>query len=146
MLQKVEVITGKERRRRWSDEEKLRLVAETYAPGSTVAGVARRHEVAESCLYTWRKRFADAAASERPLLIPVSIEDERGAAAAPSPPEPAAIARALVVLPDGDAAGGRRRLSAERAGGLARSAAASLMIPVPSGVRVWLAAGRTDMM
>ena len=79
MLQKVEVITGKERRRRWSDEEKLRLAAETCAPGSTVAGVARRHEVAESCLYAWRKRFAEAAAS----------------------PAPAAIGRALVVLPDG---------------------------------------------
>lgn len=97
MLQRVEVITGKERRRRWSEEEKLRLVAETYAPGSTVAGVARRHEVAESCLYTWRKRFAEAAALERPLLIPVSIEDEPAAAT----PTPAAIGRALVVLPDG---------------------------------------------
>jgi len=99
LLQRVEVITGKERRRRWSEEEKLRLVAETYAPGSTVAGVARRHEVAESCLYTWRKRFAEAAALERPLPIPVSIEDEPAAAAAT--PTPAAIGRALIVLPDG---------------------------------------------
>ena len=102
MLQKVEVITGKERRRRWSDEEKLRLVAETYAPGSTVAGVARRHEVAESCLYTWRKRLADAASAEQPLLIPVSIEDEPTPPRPPaSPSESAPLGRALIVLPDG---------------------------------------------
>jgi transposase-like protein len=45
--------------------------------------VARRHEVAESCLYTWRKRFAEvaAAAADRPLLIPVSVADEAYASA-----------------------------------------------------------------
>jgi hypothetical protein len=63
-------------------------------------GHGARHEVVESCLYAWRKRFADGAALVRPLLIPVSIEDEPGAAAAPSLLELAAIARALVVLPD----------------------------------------------
>ncbi len=39
-MQKVEIITGRERRRRWSPEEKARLVAEAFAPGSIVSHVA----------------------------------------------------------------------------------------------------------
>lgn len=99
-MQRVEVITGKERRRRWSEEEKLRLAAETFAPGATVAQVARLHGVAESCLYAWRKQFGGHAAiepetSERPLLIPMMIEDGMPPAATPAP------ARAVVTLADG---------------------------------------------
>ncbi len=41
----VEIITGKERRRRWSTEEKLRIVAEAQEPGAPVTDVAARHEV-----------------------------------------------------------------------------------------------------
>ncbi|MGY0782731.1 transposase, partial [Azospirillum argentinense] len=44
---KIKVITGKERRRRWSEAEKARLVAETLEPGAIVAHVAHRHGVAE---------------------------------------------------------------------------------------------------
>jgi len=102
LVQRVEVITGKERRRRWSDEEKLRLAAETFAPGATVAQVARLHGVAESCLYTWRKQFAGGSViepetSERPLLIPMMIED----GAPPAPAATPAAARAVVTLADG---------------------------------------------
>ena len=76
-MQRVEVIARTERRRRWSDEEKRALVAEAFAPGAVVAHVARRHEVAESCLFLWRKRFAwlaSEAAQEPPRLIPVMVE------------------------------------------------------------------------
>jgi transposase len=41
----VEIITGKERRRRWSVEEKLRIVAEAEEPGARITEVAARHEV-----------------------------------------------------------------------------------------------------
>jgi transposase len=40
----VEVVTSVERRRRWPEEEKGRIVAESYAPGAVVSDVARRHE------------------------------------------------------------------------------------------------------
>ncbi len=40
---RVEVLGRVERRRRWSDNEKMRIVAETLAPGAKVAAVARRH-------------------------------------------------------------------------------------------------------
>ncbi|MCS3445008.1 transposase [Bradyrhizobium elkanii] len=46
-------VLGAERRRRWSYDEKVRLVEETLQPGETVCGVARRHGVAHSLLFTW---------------------------------------------------------------------------------------------
>ena len=44
-------------RRRWSEADKRRLVEETLAPGETVHGVARRHGVNTSQLFTWRKQL-----------------------------------------------------------------------------------------
>lgn len=41
---RMEIITGVERRRRWTAEVKAAIVAETFAPGATVAEVARRHD------------------------------------------------------------------------------------------------------
>lgn len=52
---RIEVLTGAERRRRWSDEAKARIVAESLAPGAVVAEVARRHDVSGQQLHTWRK-------------------------------------------------------------------------------------------
>ncbi len=50
----VEIFRG-QARRRWSEEDKRRLVAETFGPGATVHGVARRHGVSPSQLFAWRK-------------------------------------------------------------------------------------------
>ncbi len=52
----VEIFRG-QARRRWSEEDKRRLVAETLAPGQTVHGVARRRGVSPSQLFAWRKLF-----------------------------------------------------------------------------------------
>ena len=52
----VEIFHGRPRRR-WSEEDKRRLVAETLAQGETVHGVARRRGVSASQLFAWRKRF-----------------------------------------------------------------------------------------
>jgi transposase len=68
-------VLGAERRRRWSYDEKVRLVEETLQPGETVCGVARRHGVAHSLLFTWRRQArqgrlgGDTAAA----LVPVEI-------------------------------------------------------------------------
>ena len=51
---KAEVL-GPERRRRWPKEAKAAMVAETYAPGVSVSEIARRHGVAPSQLFAWRK-------------------------------------------------------------------------------------------
>jgi transposase len=103
-MQRVEIITGRERRRRWSAEEKARLVAEAFAPGAILSHVARSHEVAESCLYAWRKQLSGRRIGDgqevpgTPLLIPVSL--------ACSGPAEVGAGRAtadwaVVTLPDG---------------------------------------------
>ena len=99
MVQRVEIITGKEPRRRWSEAERRQLAAEAFAPGAVVAHVARRHGIAESCLYGWRKRYSETTVSPTGL-IPVVVGD----AAAPTPPPqeiPPPSHRAVVTLPDG---------------------------------------------
>jgi len=56
MSGRVEIITGAERRRRWSDEENLRLVAEACRPGNSVSQVARERGVSASQLFGWRRK------------------------------------------------------------------------------------------
>lgn len=58
-FQRIEVITGTARRRRWSTETKLRIIEESYEPGETVSAVARRHGVAANLLFRWRRLMAD---------------------------------------------------------------------------------------
>ncbi len=50
-----------ERRRRWSSEEKLRIVRETLRPGAVASIVADRHGIGTGLLYTWRKQMLTAA-------------------------------------------------------------------------------------
>ena len=49
-------VLGVERRRRWSNDEKARIVEEMLAPGAKVTDVARRNDVAASVLFTWRRK------------------------------------------------------------------------------------------
>lgn len=58
---KIEVLTGVERRRRWTVEEKMRLVEESNRPGMSVSYVARKHGIAASQLFTWRRRKAEGS-------------------------------------------------------------------------------------
>ena len=60
----VTVFSGPERRRRWSDEERLRIVAEAFAPGARVADVCRRHDVSSGLIYTWRRKLLDSGAAQ----------------------------------------------------------------------------------
>jgi len=86
-------VLGVERRRRWSKDEKARIVEETLAPGAVVSEVARRHGVAQSLLITWRRlaRTANPAGRDGSILLPVEID----ATAPPSqPPEAARPSRA----------------------------------------------------
>jgi len=55
----IEIITGRERRRRYSAEQKLRLVEETMQPGMTVSAVARLHRVSPSLLFNWRRLMSE---------------------------------------------------------------------------------------
>src|SRR5258708_32973534 len=57
----VEVITSVERRRRWSREEKLRVVAESAQPSRTTSQVARDHGIAPGQLFIWRRQLLSEA-------------------------------------------------------------------------------------
>ena len=95
----VEIITGRERRRRWSTADKLRLVAETHEAGTAIRAVAARHDVCESLLFTWRRQVREgvlAATPEMPVFMPVHMIDAAAsepfssAAPASSPAQPPA--------------------------------------------------------
>ncbi len=62
-IDRVEVITSVQRRRRWSAEEKARIVQESYAPGFSVSLVARQHGIAPNQVFTWRRLYAEGALS-----------------------------------------------------------------------------------
>ncbi|KXU87515.1 transposase [Paraburkholderia monticola] len=59
----MDALTGTRRRRRWSAQQRLAIVRESFAPGQSVATVARRHGVSSSQLFRWRKRYRDGSLS-----------------------------------------------------------------------------------
>ena len=85
-------VLGVERRRRWSKDEKSRIVEETLMPGAVVCEVARRHGVAQSLLFTWRRqaRAPEAGGRDSSILLPVEI-----GAATPSGSQAARHSRAM---------------------------------------------------
>lgn len=53
----ITVFSGAERRRQWSDEQKLGFVAAAFAPGAVVAEIARAADLSPSQIYRWRRQF-----------------------------------------------------------------------------------------
>ena len=85
-MRAVEVITSVERRRRWSRDEKLRIVAESSRPGRTASQVAREHGIAPGQLFIWRRpllaeAIAHGVGSDE--FVPVEIANEHSTAALP---------------------------------------------------------------
>ena len=81
---RVEVLTGPGRRRKWSDEDKVRIVAETLEPGAVVAEVARRRQVCPQQVFTWRREMRGSAAGRLdfvPILPAISKPMAKPAAA-----------------------------------------------------------------
>ncbi len=74
---RVELITGTPRQMRRSDEERARILAESFEPGANIAAVARRNGVNGGLLHYWRRRARaqalEAAAPQAPLFVPVAI-------------------------------------------------------------------------
>jgi transposase len=60
---RIELITGEARRRRWSTEQKLQIIEESFLPGETVSSVARRRGVAPNLLYRWRRLLTEGGAA-----------------------------------------------------------------------------------
>lgn len=98
----VEVRVRAERRRPWSDEDKLRIVRETSVPGAAVQAVADRHGVSTGQLYTWRKQMLAMAMAG---FTPVEVRHEAVPALPPSlaaeTAAPTATGDLQVMLPGG---------------------------------------------
>jgi transposase len=84
-MARVEVITGPERRRRWSEHQKRAIVAESLVPGAVVSDVARRADIGTGQLYRWRKEFrAIADGFAQVLIAPPEIPAAQVSAAEPT--------------------------------------------------------------
>jgi transposase len=74
-VEPIEVLTQPEQRRRRSVGKKLAIVRETFEPGASVSGVARRHQVNANQVFAWRKLYQDgslSAVSAGEQVVPAS--------------------------------------------------------------------------
>jgi transposase len=74
---RIALIEGSARRRRFSAEEKARIVAESLDPAVSVSAVARRHGINPNQLFMWRRLFRDAAVCRRTDTDPRASEEPR---------------------------------------------------------------------
>jgi transposase len=75
-VRRFEVFTGAGRRREWPPEEKSRIIAESYEPGETVSGVARRYALSPQQLFSWRRAARKSMAVGEPsasLFVPAVV-------------------------------------------------------------------------
>jgi len=83
---RVDIRVGVGRRRRWSDEAKGRIVAESFAACAVVSEVARRHDLSPQHLFAWRKAaragLLSLPADEAAMFVPVVTESRHDGAAA----------------------------------------------------------------
>jgi transposase len=84
------------RRRRWSDEEKLRIVTESLEVPRQVSATARRHGISPGQLFTWRRELRvqpQQPAVEPPQMVRVCVEA--------SPKASGALSMVEIILPSG---------------------------------------------
>jgi transposase len=81
----ITLFSGPERRRRWSNEDRVQILTEAFSPGACVAEVCRRHDISTALIYTWRRKLREAQAGPMADTLPgpvfaeaVVVEDEGG--------------------------------------------------------------------
>jgi len=85
VVHRVEVITGTGRRRRFSDDDKSRIIEETLAPGVVVSEIARRHGLTPQQLFGWRRQARQSASSDVEKEVPAVFVPAVVDAAVPAP-------------------------------------------------------------
>ena len=85
-VRRIELITGTGRRRRWSGDDKVRIVVESFEGGTTVSEVARRHGLSPQQLFAWRRETRAVSG--------------RSAEVASTPAAPAVVCKASCEIPD----------------------------------------------
>jgi transposase len=82
-VRRFEVINGAMGRRRWSRDDRARILEETLVPGAVVSAVARRHGLMPQQLFAWRREARKAG--EAPAFVPAVITPEPDTAQEPKP-------------------------------------------------------------
>lgn len=104
---RVEILTGPGRRRRWSEDAKARIVAETLEAGAVASEVARRWQVCPQQVFTWRRQMRGGSAASLAFvpIVPGQPDVASVLPAASCPPIEVALAGGVVrVAPGTDAA------------------------------------------
>jgi transposase len=94
---------SKRRRRVRSEDEKRRIVSETFEPGASVSAVARRHGLNANLLFTWRREMGtgiSAMADDAMAFVPAVIE--AAPVLAPAPPSPSVAGQMEIVFAGGE--------------------------------------------
>jgi transposase len=73
---RIEVITGVERRRRWSWEQKRAIVEESLSRHASAAAIARKHGIGTGQLYTWRRQLLRRQLADTPRFVRVDVATE----------------------------------------------------------------------
>ena len=99
----VEVIVGRQRRRRWSVEEKLQIVAESHQPGARIGDIAARHDLYPGLLFTWRRQVGMGVLRERhePLFLPIGVSSPAASSRQMRRDERSSSGRIEIELTDG---------------------------------------------
>ena len=79
--QRIEVITGDTRRRRWSREEKARITALSFEPDCNVSALAREHGVSIGLLHYWRRVARERMSEGEMRFVPLMTAAPAGSAA-----------------------------------------------------------------
>lgn len=108
-MAQMTILAEPERRRRWSDEQRERILSDAFQSGARVCDVARRHDVARSLIYQWRRA---ARRQAKPAFMQVVLLNE--------PPEKASDTTPAIVFDLAD--GGQLRISASASPALAAAA------------------------
>ena len=85
-VHRMEILSGADRRRNWSNALKEQIVSETLEPGVTVTEVARRHDIARTLVYRWRRAFGMRRACAAPAFLPIEVAGGCTTAESSSPP------------------------------------------------------------
>ena len=74
-MAQVHILTGPERRRRFSLEQKQAIVAAAFAPGAVVSEVARRADVCASLIYRWRRELGRTGCGFAEVVVAPTVDD-----------------------------------------------------------------------
>jgi transposase len=98
VVRRLEVLTGVGGRRRWSADDKARIVEETLAPGVTVSEVARRHDIRPQQLFGWRREMRIVDREAAVSFVPAVVEAGDPEKAERARPRPARTGRGDIEL------------------------------------------------